>query len=407
MGTGTGTMEQIIGSITIADPGDAPGERGHLPIISTIFSLSAARDTEDPEEQEMEIEYVSTVTKDSESYDPKVNLTGKDLQIKKEMVEEDLHPGDPEYYSSLWYVYQNLQEAEKIVEASRGTMNYVENLKNCHSINQIFKNMKAAYIQHVEHTGKVLPEEWDTVNLAKLVTPRGAKGMKILSEEDPDYHPDPIDHLDPKTMGLKEIEKYMTMFNKEVGEINKIRETGTAKEYTRAKMNRREELEDKFADFEIERENRLASIGGSRRTESPEEEEDPRGQGQLKSPWDRQKPKKGTYPSVGPNGPGDLNVEGDWEGPIDLFEFEHIDEGWISCTTGYYWHSILGGRICQHEDEWYRNWEFDYKPPEEELVQEEPGDIQQEAPKVPQDPSEERAAAEQIENVGGRKSTTT
>ena len=110
---------------------------------------------------------------------------------------------------------------------------------------------------------------------------------------------------------------------------------------------------------------------------------------------------------MGPNGPGDLNVEGDWEGPIDLFEFEHIDEGWISCTTGYYWHSILGGGICQHEDEWYRNWEFDYKPPEEEVVQEEPGNIQQEAPKVPQDPSEERAAAEQIENVGGRKSTTT
>ena len=49
----------------------------------------------------MEIEYVSTVTKDFESCDPKVSLTGKDLQIKKEMVEEDLYPGDPEYYSSL------------------------------------------------------------------------------------------------------------------------------------------------------------------------------------------------------------------------------------------------------------------------------------------------------------------
>ena len=78
----------------------------------------------------------------------------------------------------------------------------------------------------------------------------------------------------------------MTMFDKEVGEINKIREKGTAKEYTRAKMNRRDELEDKFAEFEIERDNRLASIGGSRRTEGAEEEEDPGGQGQLKSPWD-------------------------------------------------------------------------------------------------------------------------
>ena len=101
MGVDTETMEQTIGSITVADPGDAPGERGQLPIISTVFSLSAAGNTEDPEEQEMEIEYVSTVTKDFESCDPKVSLTGKDLQIKKEMVEEDLHPGDPEYYSSL------------------------------------------------------------------------------------------------------------------------------------------------------------------------------------------------------------------------------------------------------------------------------------------------------------------
>ena len=67
----------------------------------------------------------------------------------------------------------------------------------------------------------------------------------------------------------------------------------------------------------------------------------------------------------------------------------------------------MGGGICQHTDEWYRNWEFDYKPPDEEVVQEEPGDIQQEAPKVPQDHPEGEAAAEQIEDAGGRKSTTT
>ena len=34
--------------------------------------------------------------------------------------------------------------------------------------------------------------------------------------------------------------------------------------------------------------------------------------------------KKGTYPKVGPTGPGDLNLEGDWEGPIELFEFSII-----------------------------------------------------------------------------------
>ena len=173
-------------------------------------------------------------------------------------------------------------------------------------------------------------------------------------------------------------------------EINKIRETGTAKEYTKAKMERRNELENKMAEFEIEKENRLAKMGESRRSEDLEREEDPKGppksQGQLEPPWNQLKLKKGTYPKVGLKGPGDLNLEGDWEGPIELFEFEDIEEGWINCTTGYYWHSVLGGGICQYADEWYRNWEYDYKPSENEVVPEEPkGEI----PEIPQDPPEE------------------
>ena len=84
MGVGTETMEQTIRSITVADPGYPPGERGRLPIISTVFSLPTTGDTEGPEEQEMEIEYVSTVTKDFEPSNAKESLTGKDLQIKKD-----------------------------------------------------------------------------------------------------------------------------------------------------------------------------------------------------------------------------------------------------------------------------------------------------------------------------------
>ena len=158
MGLSTETVEQTIRSITAADPGDPPGERGRLAIISMVFSLSTTEGAEDTEEQGMEVEYVSTITKDFEPIDPKEKLTGKDLQIKKEMVEEDLHPSNPEYYSSLQYVYQNLKEAEKIVETSRGTTNYVVNLQNCHSISQIFENMKTAYVQHAERIGKTLPE---------------------------------------------------------------------------------------------------------------------------------------------------------------------------------------------------------------------------------------------------------
>ena len=125
-----------------------PGKEDICQLSQRYFLCQLPGDAEDPGEQEMELEYVSTVTKDFESYDPKVKLTGQDLQIKKEMVEEDLHPGDPEYYSSLQYVYQNLQKAEEAVEASRGTTSYNDNLKNCHSINQIFENMKTAYLHH-------------------------------------------------------------------------------------------------------------------------------------------------------------------------------------------------------------------------------------------------------------------
>ena len=171
-------------------------------------------------------------------------------------------------------------------------------------------------------------------------------------------------------------------------------------------MDRREELENKLAEFEIEKEDRLESRGGSKRTEDPEEEEDSEGQGQLKSPWDRPKPKKGTYPSVAPRGPGDVNVEGDWEGPIELFEFEYEDEGWVCCTPGYYWHPVLGGGIYQHEDEWYRNWEFDYEPPEEEIVPQEPEDIEKENPEIPQDSSKEGTSGEQTQSVEENPPTT-
>ena len=74
-------------------------------------------------------------------------------------------------------------------------------------------------------------------------------------------------------------------------------------------MDRRNELENKMAEFEIEKENRLANMGELQESEDPEKGEDPKGppkgQGQLKPPWDRPKPKKGTYPKVGPRGPGD------------------------------------------------------------------------------------------------------
>ena len=152
-------------------------------------------------------------------------------------------------------------------------------------------------------------------------------------------------------------QKCIAQFEEEIQELNKICEKGTSKEYTKAKMERRDELLNKLAEFKIEKEDRIARRGGSKKSMKQEEEEDPKGplksQGQLKSPWDRPKPKKGSYPKVGLKGPGDLNLAGDWEGPIELFEFKDIEEGWVNCTTGYYWHSVLGGGICQYSNEWY------------------------------------------------------
>ena len=62
--------------------------------------------------------------------------------------------------------------------------------------------------------------------------------------------------------------------------------------------------------------------------------------------------------------------------------------------------------IYQHEDEWYRNWEFDYESPEEEIVPEEPEDIEKENPKIPQDPSKEGTSGKQTQSVEENPLTT-
>ena len=109
------------------------------------------------------------------------------------------------------------------METSKATPLYQDNLRKYHSISQILENMKTAYIHHAECTGKVLSKGWDTVDLAKAVPPKGARGMKIPTKEvDPDYHPEPIDKLDPTSMGFKQIEEYMDKFDKELGELKEI-----------------------------------------------------------------------------------------------------------------------------------------------------------------------------------------
>ena len=125
-------------------------------------------------------------------------------------------------------------------------------MRRYNSISKILENMKTAYHYHAKWVGKVLPEGWDMVELEKSIPPKGAKGMSIIEDDDPDYHPEPIDKLDPTVMELEQIEEYMDKFDKEVGELKEIQEKGTSRDYTRAKMKRQTELEEKFDQFEIE-----------------------------------------------------------------------------------------------------------------------------------------------------------
>ena len=87
--------------------------------------------------------------------------------------------------------------------------------------------------------------------------------------EDPDYNPEPIDKLDPTVMGIKTLEKYIDKFDKELEELREIKQKWTVKELTMAKRDRRDELESKLLEFEVERKNWLANrekaLGGSKR----------------------------------------------------------------------------------------------------------------------------------------------
>ena len=147
----TDTMEQTIGMVMISDPGTSSEHGGQLPIISTVFSMATMGDTEElGEEQDTELEYVSTVMQNSTFYDPKEQLASYDLKIEKELVEDDLQPGDPEYYPRLQYVYRNLQRVEKAVNASKNTSCHADNMRKYNSMPQIFKNMKTAYSYHAK-----------------------------------------------------------------------------------------------------------------------------------------------------------------------------------------------------------------------------------------------------------------
>ena len=175
----TDTMEKTIGMVTMSDPGTSSGKGGQLPIISTVYSMSTVEDIEDPGEEEApELEVVSSVTQNLTPYDSKECLSGSDLRIKREMVDDDLQPGDLGFYPSLQYIYRNLQHAERAVNVSKDTSHHTKNLMRCNGIIQILE-MKTSHSLHAQCTGKDLPEGWDTVGLQERISSSGARGMDI------------------------------------------------------------------------------------------------------------------------------------------------------------------------------------------------------------------------------------
>ena len=199
-------------------------------------------------------------------------------------------------------------------------------------INQILENLKQSYTLHAQRTGQVLPEYWDTFGLQETIL----LSAVMPADDDPDFHPEPIDHPDPSTLGFKALGANMNKLNKELEKLRAIKHSRIPGAFTGKKILRMYELEDKYFNCNIEWEIRVARRekgGGSKRYQE-QESEDTRIQpsasletGEQEEPTEGDtqkgftKPKKGQYPAVGSHGPGDLNVEGDWEGPIELFGY--------------------------------------------------------------------------------------
>ena len=136
-GTETTTMEKTIGTMVLMAQGTSSEEQ-ELPIISEDYSMSTVEDIEEPGAPEtLEIEYISTAPKETYFFDPKDQLSSIDLRIKRELIDDDVQPGDPDFYPRLQHVYRNLQKVEKIAEATRQTKHHPRILMTFNSINQI------------------------------------------------------------------------------------------------------------------------------------------------------------------------------------------------------------------------------------------------------------------------------
>ena len=94
------------------------------------------------------LEYASEIPRELEVCDPKETLSAIDLHVKREMIDDDVHPGDSEFYPRMQRVYQKFQCAENAVEASKNTKCHANNLLTFNSVTQILENLEQSYSLH-------------------------------------------------------------------------------------------------------------------------------------------------------------------------------------------------------------------------------------------------------------------
>ena len=151
------TTEKTIGTMVLMGQGTSSEEQDQLTIISEVCSMSTEGGTEEPEAPEtFEIEYVSTVSKETYFFDPKDQLSSIDLRIKREIINDDVQLGDPDFYPRLQCIYRNLQCVEKVAEVTRHTKRHSRVLMTFNSINDILENMKTELGKLCQRTGTQL-----------------------------------------------------------------------------------------------------------------------------------------------------------------------------------------------------------------------------------------------------------
>ena len=94
------------------------------------------------------------------------------------------------------------------------------------------ENLKQSYTVHAQRTGKVLPE--DTVGLQEPIL----LSAIVSADDDPDFHAEPIDHIDPSILSFKAFNENMNKLNIEIEKLRAVKHNGIPEAFTGKKRLR-------------------------------------------------------------------------------------------------------------------------------------------------------------------------